>query len=60
LNNNNNNNNNHYNNNLRFDVVGQGLLPNQTSNVLVECSLVNPLKSDYANAASKKPFDACQ
>jgi hypothetical protein len=47
-------------NSLRFDAVGQGLLPNPLSNVLIECSIVNPLKSDYVNAASKKPFYACQ
>ena len=47
-------------NSLRFDAVGQGLLPNQSSNVLIECSIVNPLKSDYVNTASKKPFYACQ
>ncbi len=47
-------------NSLRFDAVGQGLLPNQSSNVLIECSIVNPLKFDYVNAASKNPFYACQ
>jgi hypothetical protein len=43
-------------NSLRFDAVGQGLLPNQSSNVLIECSIVNPIKSDYVNTASKNPF----
>jgi hypothetical protein len=40
---------------LRFDAVGQSLLPNQSSNVLIECSIVNPLKSDYVHAVFKNP-----